>query len=130
MKALLVDDNTAPFPVEPANGTTPIQCTPGAAPSGGGSETAFVAVDVPVLAANEFTGVLGVDMTGRFSSPLLTTDNVWVNTFWVTTGVQAYAAAIEVTATDTIGVAVVAFSTGVAAPDQILISVTRTPQTP
>ncbi len=125
MKALLVDDNVAPFAVEPSNGTTAIPVTPGAAPSGGGTETVFVAVDVPILAANEFTGVQPVDVTGRFSTPLLTTDNVWVNTFWVTTNVQAYAAAVEVTATDTIAVAVVAFSTGVAAPDQILIALTR-----
>ena len=43
VKVLLVDDNTAPFPVEPANGTTPIQCTPG---DGGGAGTSLVKVNL------------------------------------------------------------------------------------
>jgi len=126
MKVLTVDENVAPFAIEPANGTTAIPVTPRPA-SGGSGNAEFAEISIPVgtLAANEFANVNGQDLTGKFSTPVQVGDFLWVNALYVSSSPLAFAAAIECTDVDTVAIAVIAFNTGNADPGTMAVRIGR-----
>lgn len=130
-RVLTVADNAAPFEIIPANGTAGITVTP-VAGSGGSGTAEFAQVDVaaPVLAANEFSNVTGIDTTGLFSTPLVVGDFIWINGLYLSSPTTVFAAAVECQSTDTIAVAIVAFSTGNVSPGNLTCRIGRVPAGP